>query len=226
MKEKNKTHTGKQWLWRCLLYALGVAVLALGLTLNTKTGLGVSPIISIAFAATKALEVKFSYGVFLLYCLLVLGQFLIRGKDRRWTDLLQLPFSLVFSLLLDVYERWLPLQFDALWQNLLLLLAAVVCTGLGMCLTMNMHLVVNPADGMVQAMGWRLKKEAGLMKNLLDIVCVTMAFILDLCFNSLWTSVGLGTVVAMVLTGRVVSLCNRLFKSPMLRAAGLENEAQ
>ena len=38
---------------RWVLYLLGMLVLALGLTLNTKAGLGVSPIISIAFAVSE-----------------------------------------------------------------------------------------------------------------------------------------------------------------------------
>lgn len=40
-------------VYRWTFYILGMLVLALGLTLNTKAGLGVSPIISIAFAVSE-----------------------------------------------------------------------------------------------------------------------------------------------------------------------------
>ena len=40
----------KTIFYRILFYAVGLLVLALGLTLNTKTGLGVSPIISVAYS--------------------------------------------------------------------------------------------------------------------------------------------------------------------------------
>ena len=40
----------KPILFRGLFYAAGLLILALGLTLNTKTGLGVSPIISVAYS--------------------------------------------------------------------------------------------------------------------------------------------------------------------------------
>ena len=40
----------KSILFRVLFYAAGLLILALGLTLNTKTGLGVSPIISVAYS--------------------------------------------------------------------------------------------------------------------------------------------------------------------------------
>ncbi len=219
---KNETkRTGRQWLCRCLIYTLGVVVLALGLTLNTKTGLGVSPVISIAYATGQSLTVPFSSCVFVLYVIMVLLQFIVRGKKRRWRDLLQLPFSMVFSVLLDVYDRWLTINFDALWQNILLLAAAVIFTGLGMCLTIHMDIVVNPVDGMTQALSQRFGREMGLMKNILDLICVVLAMIVDILFNSLWTSVGLGTVIAVVCTGRVLALCNRLLKKPMLKAAGM-----
>ena len=42
----------KQLRFRALFYLLGLLVLALGLTLNTKVGLGVSPIISVSFSVS------------------------------------------------------------------------------------------------------------------------------------------------------------------------------
>ena len=45
MQEKQK-----KWILRIALYLIGIMVLALGITLNTKTNLGVSPIISMPYA--------------------------------------------------------------------------------------------------------------------------------------------------------------------------------
>ena len=53
------------------LYTLGMLVLALGLTLNTKTGLGVSPIISVAFGVSEIWGLNFGDLTFLLYGLFV-----------------------------------------------------------------------------------------------------------------------------------------------------------
>ena len=75
-------------VYRWTLYLFGMLVLALGLTLNTKAGLGVSPIISIAFAVSEIWSLNFGDTTFLLYILFVAAQFLIRGKRSRLTDLL------------------------------------------------------------------------------------------------------------------------------------------
>ena len=48
MQEKQK-----KWILRIALYLIGIMVLALGITLNTKTNLGVSPIISMPYAVAE-----------------------------------------------------------------------------------------------------------------------------------------------------------------------------
>ena len=64
------------------LYTLGMLVLALGLTLNTKTGLGVSPIISVAFGVSEIWGLNFGDLTFLLYGLFVAGQIALRQGER------------------------------------------------------------------------------------------------------------------------------------------------
>ena len=57
---------GQQKIIRYGLYILGLLILALGLTLNTKTGMGVSPIISIAYSVSLLWNLNFGDMTFLL----------------------------------------------------------------------------------------------------------------------------------------------------------------
>lgn len=212
--------TKKQWGWRILIYASGVVILALGITLTTKTGIGVLPLSAIPFGVSEAFDISFSTANFLFYVLLVAGQFLLRGTDRRWTDLLQLPFSVVFSALLGVFDTLLPLTPGTLWEKALLLVIAIALNGAGVSMTVHMKLVPNPAEGLTEAISTAIKKEIGFTKNLVDMSCVAAAFLVDLLFGTLWTSVGFGTVLAMVTIGRAVSLFDYLFKDRMLRLTG------
>ena len=52
---------------RLLSYGLGIVILALGITLNTKTGLGVSALVSIAYKVPNAWNLNFALMTFLLY---------------------------------------------------------------------------------------------------------------------------------------------------------------
>lgn len=76
----------KATLYRGLFYILGLLVLALGLTLNTKTGLGVSPIISVAYSTSEIFHQNFGDMTLALYTLFVAVEMilhLIREKEER-----------------------------------------------------------------------------------------------------------------------------------------------
>ena len=63
------------------IYSIGMLILAMGLTLNTKAGLGVSPIISLSYAMSEIWHLNFGDVTFLLYTLFVIGELILhRGK--------------------------------------------------------------------------------------------------------------------------------------------------
>ena len=80
-------------------------------------------------------------------------------------------------------------------------------TGLGASLTVGMKIVPNPADGFASVLGQKLKKGFGFGKNIFDLSCLAIALILGIVFAGKLLGIGAGTVIAMLLTGRVVALC-------------------
>lgn len=210
-------------VYRGLIYGAGVLVLALGLTLNTKTGLGVSPILSVSYSVSQIWNLSLGDTTFVLYCLFVAAEFDLRGRNRRWEDLLQLPFSLLFSRLLNLFDGLVPYDpgVHNLVSNLGVLALAILVTGLGITMMINMKLVPNPGDGIVQALAERIGKDQGFSKNIFDLGCVIFTCGLSLAVTGHVVGIGLGTVVAMLGVGRAVSLSNRLFQDKMCRAAGL-----
>ena len=71
------------------------------------------------------------------------------------------------------------------------------------------------------AMSIVMKKDLGTAKNLLDFIFVALAAAIDLLFHGTLVSVGIGTVIAMVLMGRVIYVFNHFFKARLLKLAGL-----
>ena len=95
----------KEMIWRVGLYAFGMWILAVGAVLGNRTGIGVFAINAIPFAVSEALDISFATMNLLFYCMFIVLQFILRGKEhRRWRDLLQLPASFAFSALLEVVE--------------------------------------------------------------------------------------------------------------------------
>ena len=202
---------------RWIFYVLGMVVLAAGITLNTKTGLGVSPIISVAYCVSQIFELNFGDMTF------VVVHLFLRERRERLATLLQFPLSLVFSRLLNLCSACIPYQAAAhsLPENLAVLALAIVLTGVGVALTVNMRLVPNPGDGIVQAVAQRMGRDQGFAKNVFDLGCVAATVCLGLLLTGRIVGIGLGTLLAMVGVGRVIALVNHWTKAGMSRLAGV-----
>ncbi len=212
---------------RLLSYGLGIVILALGITLNTKTGLGVSALVSIAYTVANAWNLNFALMTFLLYTCFALIEvglkwgFLPPLRKVIWKDLLQIPFSLAFSLLLNVFGGIIPVA-EHVGAQIVMLVLAIVCTGIGAAMIVDMHLIPNPADGLAQTLGMVTKKGMGLGKNLLDCSCVGISAVIGLVARGRLIGIGIGTIAAMIGVGRVVALFNRCFETKLCRTAGVE----
>lgn len=182
----------KNYVARAAIYAMGLVILAAGITMNIKTGLGVSTIISVPFAISSIWDVNFSLVTFATYALFVVIEMIIKGSDRTVIDWLQIPFSIVFSLLLNMFSKLLDFNFGHLWQNTLYLAAAIICTGAGMSMMIAMKFVPNPADGLAQAIGKAFGKNMGFGKNILDASCVAIACVIGLLFDKRIIGIGIG----------------------------------
>ena len=200
-----------------------MTVLAFGITLNTKTGLGVSPIISVAYSVSRIFSLNFGDMTFALYVLFVLVQLVLRSKSERAATLLQIVVSLIFSRLLNLFDVLIPYSGaeHGLAANMVLLAAAIFLTGRGIAMTVNMRLVPNPGDGIVQAIAEKIGRSQGFTKNIFDIGCVCTTAVVGLCFAGEVTGIGVGTIAAMIGVGRAVSLVNGLLQDKMLAAAGV-----
>ena len=93
-----------------LVYIIGMFILALGLTLNTKANLGVSPIISVPYSISQITGYNFGDLTFVVYAIFVVIQMIIHLKLKKnkkiVSDLLQLPLSFVSTHLITPFNKW------------------------------------------------------------------------------------------------------------------------
>ncbi|ADK14555.1 YitT family protein [Clostridium ljungdahlii] len=202
--------------YRGMMYCIGLVILALGIILNTKTGLGVSPIISIPYSISKIWNINLGNATMCIYILCVAGQAALRGKEFRPFDLLQVPMSIVFSRIINIFNDMIVINCDNLIMNLLLLAAAIILTGIGAYITVQMKIVPNAADGFTQALAERTKKGLGLAKNITDISSVMITVIIGLMCAGKIVGIGIGTLVAVIGVGRAIALTNMLFGKKMI----------
>lgn len=207
---------------RLVYYFIGMLSLAIGITLNAKSMLGASPIVSVPFTISNVTGGNFGDLTFGLYTLFVVAQLVIRGKNRRYSDLLQIPFSIVFTRFMNLFSSAIQFPTDTMVQKLAILFAAIFFTGVGAALSVNMKLIANPGDGIVQALSERIGKSMGTTKNIVDCSCVACSCLVGLIFGgNILTGVGLGTFIAMIGVGRVIAVFNHFCKAKMAVHAGL-----
>lgn len=213
--------TTREWACRIVIYLAGMMILALGLILNTKTGLGASAIMSVAYTVSEGTGWNLGNMTFLLYCAFVAAEFVIKGRNRCWFDLLQLPLSLAFTRFMNLFKAVITYESGYMPTDIGVLVLAIVFTGIGAAMTVDMRLVPNPGDGIVSAVAGCIHKELGLTKNIFDLGCVVASMIVGLFYGNPLLGIGLGTIISMFGVGRVIALFNHLCKTPLLRAAAL-----
>lgn len=106
--------------------------------------------------------------------------------------------------------------------RVIVLLTAIVFTGIGAAMSLNMRIIPNPGDGIVQAIADCVHKEVGFTKNCVDVVNIMISVSIGLIFAGHLAGVGIGTVLAVIGVGRVISVFNRLFYDRMNRLACVE----
>jgi uncharacterized membrane protein YczE len=222
----------------------GLLLLALGITLNTKAGLGVSPIISISYSISQISNSNFGNVTFILYSTFVLIEVILhiiisRRKKRAnakyclkqviMMDILQLPLSLIFTRFMNLFSGFFPdLSTDcpgtfqgSIIGRVIILLIAIVLTGIGAVLSLDMRIIPNPGDGIVQAISDFCGKKVGFVKNCFDLfnVCFTST----ICMISLGhiVGIGIGTVLAVVGVGRVMAFFNHFCLTKITKMAGI-----
>ena len=214
----------REWRFRIFFYILSLLILALGITLNTKTGLGVSPIISVSYSVSEILHLNFGNVTLIWYSIFVIVQLIIRGKNRRYYDLLQIPLSILFTRFMNLFNDSIHIHFENFWQNLLLLIVAVILTGVGAAMSVNMKLIPNPGDGIVAALADCIHKDMGFTKNLFDLMNISITFVLGIVSGHFLLGIGIGTVIAVIGVGRAVAAFNFLCKEKMAVLTGLDKE--
>lgn len=220
-------------------YLAGLLILAMGLTLNTKAGLGVSPIISVSYSVSQIFGLNFGNVTMAQYSLFVVVELVLHSlrkgdRDRQGTrmvlvmDLLQIPLSLVFTRFLNLFGALVPdvAAGAASWREnlpvrLAVLVLAILCTGVGASMSLSMRIVPNPGDGIVQAIADWLRKPIGLTKNGFDLANITLTILLGLALAGRVVGVGIGTVVAVVGVGRVMALFQHLAGRKIAALSGM-----
>lgn len=213
----------KMLIERIFVYLAGLIVLSFGTVLYTKVNLGLYPINTVANTVSKILNLNFSNLTLILYACFCIVQLIIRTCQKEFKEIpfiiLQFPLGMVFTLAVAIYDKWIPEAgqyagtfYGTVFFRTCILMVAIICIGVGIVLSVEPKLIPNPADGMAYVIADALNWNMGTVKNILDIAFVGISCIICFIFHSRFIGIGIGTILSMLLVGRVVAFTNKFVK--------------
>lgn len=200
---ENKTYTSV--ISRIPVYILGAVVLCFGIVLCVKCQMGVSPINSIPYVASKLVPLSLGTLSIVFYIINIAAELILSERKQYLSILLQLPVSLLFGIVIDVWDALLPLA-ETITMRVVCLCGSLFFTALGITLIVAMHLVPDPPTGAVQTISRAAKKKMGNVKIVYDCSCVAFSLVLSFIGAHRIIGFGIATIASAIFVGRILAL--------------------
>lgn len=166
--------------------------------------------ISMPYAVAQIFGYETGTAVFVAYLIFIVLQIvLLKGKFPPF-QLLQVAASYLTSAFITIFDRILqaPDQMGAASRSC----PCIILTGIGAAATVDVNIVPNPADGLARVLGECCGKNMGFGKNLFDFSAIVISLAIGFIGTGRPVGIGIGTVIAMVCTGRVIAAFNHFAK--------------
>lgn len=196
---------------RTLVLIAGVFIMAFGVSLSIRSGLGTTPISSVPYVYNIVFP-RLSVGMLtiLLNVFFVFLQILILKSDFKIIQFLQIPVVMLFGWFVDVHLSWngnlIPTNYLMQW---VFCLVSCLFIAFGIFLQLKADVSILPGEGLIMAIAKSLKKEFGLIKILFDSLLVVVALISVFIFLDKLEGVREGTVASALLVGFLVQFYNK-----------------
>jgi len=189
---------------------MGLLVMTFGIALSSKAGIGVAPVSTISFAASRLIPLTFGMCSSSFHGICFLAQLALTRKLTVLT-VLQIPAVYVFGLLIDFFVSLLTFPTPELIFGIPLVAVSAIIFSLGIRIIIGSDLVLPPPDSLVKLIGelsgWSMSKS----KLIFDICVVSLAAIVTLVFlGDLFVAVGIGTIICVFLTGPAIGFYQKV----------------
>ncbi len=219
------------WIRRMLVYLLGLLLMAMGVVFSARSGLGVSPVGSLA---NVLYQIGLSRGApgwvnlgnctIAVYCLYIAAEAVLLRRDFKPRMLLQLAASLLFGWLVNLAGLLLGSlpEPGSYLHRMAYLLCSVPLVAAGVMMYLSPDILPTPGDGMSLAISKRSGKSLPTGKTIFDCTMVTVSAVTSLLAFRRLVGVREGTVICALTVGFVMRQLQKPLQKPLLRFVGRE----
>ena len=195
---------------RVVQYFGGLVVMAMGVVLMKRVDLGISPITAVPAAISAITPFTLGNMTTFLHAVCVVGQILIVRRvtlKSILTMLVGVPFGYIIDGLMLLFDPG-PLTWGL---RIPLLAVGLALSGLGVQLVVSSDLMLPAPDELSHTISQVYHKKLSNVKIISDAIYVAIAVAVDLIFSRRVFTVGVGTVLSVLLVGRFVGWFGKLF---------------
>lgn len=204
---------------RMAMYLAGVVILALGMVVQTESGLGVASLTCFAQVIADILGTSLGSMITATYCTYIVAQALILRRQFQPRILLEVFFSAVIGIFTDFFMAVMPIHPEGLPAQVATMVFSLVLISFGVSLVVNMGVVPNAPDGLVQVISEKLRRRFGDVKVVFDTSHVVVALVLSWTVLHTIDAFGITTVIAALFLGKFINVMNSLFAAKFQQAA-------
>jgi uncharacterized membrane protein YczE len=204
-------------LQRCFLLIIGLIIMAYGVALSIRAGLGTSPISSLPYALSRLTPLTVGTATIAMHCVLILLQIILLRKNYKPIQLLQLPVALLFGWLTDA-TLW-TVQFltpQGYIQRWICCLLGIFLVAIGVSFEVNADVVPLAGEGFSMAVSKTFSFPFANVKIGFDCSLVAISCILGLIGMGKLLGVREGTAAAAVLVGLLSKQVTKRATRPLI----------
>ena len=190
---------------RILCYIIGLNLIATAVVLNIRLNVGVAAFSTVMYAISEIYHLSLGIASIICYLIFVTAQCIL-SHGVTFPYLLEIPLSIAFGVLTDVYDRIIPALSFPMPARLICFVLTMFVTATGVFLCVKSRMVLTPTDGIVNTISEVCNLCFSTVKNIFDLSMVIISALLCWLNHSPFYGIGVGTVLSAFLLGRIVKL--------------------
>lgn len=200
----------KNMILRILFTVIGILLTYGAVAFNVKVAIGVGPIDAAITTIAQIIGMKVGTFSMIFHGSFFLGQILIKKKDFKMKDCLQLFFIIGGGYIWNffLYTVLRNVEFTLYPVRLLVFILSNIVSAFGCLLVLDMQVMKTPLEGFLQLFAEKRGTTLGKCRQVADISLLLLSVVLILIFGTEWT-VREGTVISALIYGPALDLLRK-----------------
>ena len=198
-------NTEQHFKARIIMFITGIACMTFAIALSCKADLGTSPISSVPWVLSMCTPLSVGLLTIIMnFVFIALQPLLLRAfywRELMGQVILTVPFGYSIDFFMWVLQDVNPKTAAAKWAACLL---SIVILAFGVFLEVRAKIFFAAGEGLVNVVTFITRRKFSLIKNGFDITLVAISVAISLLEFGGLRGVGLGTIAAAVLVGRMI----------------------